>query len=121
MAEKAAALGCSTDEKTKVVNRIEGVQWAGFKQGACATPGTFQRASGSFAYQVEGQRLLVVADLVELLEVAKPDVFQSLTEGGMHLTAEQSFSMLQELLHVGVNRWEKFSMVWVMSCNGMLC
>ena len=102
------------------MNRIEGVQWAGFKQGACYS-GHLPEGLGSFAYQVEGQRLLVVADLVELLEVAKPDVFQSLTEGGMHLTAEQSFSMLQELLHVGVNRWEKFSMVWVMSCNGMLC
>lgn len=96
LAEKAAALGCSTDEKTKVVNRIEGVQWAGFKQGACYS-GHLPEGLGSFAYQVEGQRLLVVADLVELLEVAKPDVFQSLTEGGMHLTAEQSFSMLQDL------------------------
>ena len=86
--------GNSSDECTKQQSRVTGILWAGFKQGAVYA-GHLPNGSGCFSYQIEGQRLLAMADLMEVVQSVKPDVFKTLETKG-ELNQETALTVLQD-------------------------
>lgn len=71
--KRELANGSNADVMTKQQSRVQGLQWAAFKQGAVYS-GHLPEGMGYFSYQLEGQKLLAIADVVELLEEVKPGV-----------------------------------------------
>ena len=72
-----------------------GLQWAGFKQGSLYT-GHLPDGFGCFLFQLEGQRVLALADVLELCHVAKPDFHRALARRKETLTNDDGVNALQD-------------------------
>lgn len=88
------ALGTEGEALAKQINRVTGLQWAGFKQGSVYT-GHLPDGMGIFMYQIDGQRFLAISDILELVEVAKPSMLKRLFDG-QPISPEEATTTLQD-------------------------
>ena len=80
----------------KEISRIAGIQWCGGRKGSIYTGLSNAGGFGCFLYQVEGNRLMAIADSVDLCSMVCP-AFQMMVSSGDSNFADTNIDMKQML------------------------
>lgn len=94
MEERAKNLGAAEDRQQKESYKISGMTWTAYRQGE-AFAGCISNFLGNFVYQLEGSRLVVVADAIECAN-AMMDL-KGRKDSERDVTDENALSVYQEL------------------------
>ncbi len=92
----------------KEISRIAGIQWCGGRKGSIYTGLSNAGGFGCFLYQVEGNRLMAIADSVDLCSMVCP-AFQMMVSSGDSNFADTNIDMKQMLEDCPVELEKKYT------------